>query len=312
MSKNSQNGWPGITKSNDSRLVNHGVITGKVLKGDVFTVLDWAAKEYEKHVEAIRRDWSWGWNYRSIRGALALSNHASATCEDWNAPRHPLGVHPSKTMSKAQISACREIASRTGGVLRWGGDYAGRKDTMHWEINRNAAAVKALADQIRGNVAPIGRPNPVTPPKSDPVWKGLSAKDTTNVQRYLRSTGHYRFAIDGKYQNETRNAVRAFQNDAIKYGGANFKADGEWGPLTQKWMVWVRDVLQPRVDDWAASQRLGHLLGDGHYGPLLNKHVKAVQEDNWKLYVKAGGGTADGQAGPITCKMLGISKDPTH
>lgn len=307
----SQNGWSGITTSSDDRLVNSSDITGKVRAGDVAVILAWIAKEYRQHVEdEIRRDWSWGWNYRAIRGARALSNHASGTAVDFNAPRHPLGVDPKRTMTKAQISGCREIYSRSRGVVRWGGDYAGRKDTMHWEINASAAAVKALADEIRGNVAPVGRPKPK--PNPEPVWKGLSEADTTNVQRYLRSTGHYKGAIDGKYQSQTRSAVKAFQLDAIKYGGASFKADGEWGSLTQSWMVWVRDVLQPAVDDWQASQDLGVLLGDGHYGPLLNRHVKAIQTKNWKLYAKVGGGVADGQAGPITCKLLKVSKDPTH
>lgn len=303
----SQNGWPAVYVSTDSKLTNYSYITGKIRAGDVHTIFMWLAKEYERTVEDIRRNWSWGWNYREIRGGITLSNHASGTAADYNAPRHPLGVSPTKTMTKAQIKACRELASRTGGVVRWGGDYAGRKDTMHWEINRDAAAVRRLADQIRneGSVAPVGKPKPTTKPKPADIWKGISPADAKNVQRALRAMGKYKGAIDGVYGSMTKAAVKSYQQDAIKYGGAKFKADGEWGPLTQRYFEWVRDELQPQIVRWAASERLGKMLQDGHYGPLTANHVAAVQAANPQLYPPSKY-KVDGQAGDATCKAFGI------
>lgn len=81
-------------------------------------------------------------------GASSLSNHSSGTAFDWKAPSHPLGAV--NTFSRAQISTIRAIVNvECAGAVRWGGDYSGRKDEMHFEINKGAAAVSALADRIR-------------------------------------------------------------------------------------------------------------------------------------------------------------------
>ena len=66
-------------------------ITGKVRAGDVYTVFLYLGREFNNRVEGITAAHSWGWNYRAIRGATTLSNHASGTAVDFNAPKHPLG-----------------------------------------------------------------------------------------------------------------------------------------------------------------------------------------------------------------------------
>ena len=88
----SQNGWTAITRSTDSNLVNFPWVTGKVRKGDVYTVLNYVAEQFNKRVEKIDKAKSWGWAYRDIRGASKLSNHASGTAVDFNAPDHWLGA----------------------------------------------------------------------------------------------------------------------------------------------------------------------------------------------------------------------------
>lgn len=297
----SQNGWIAIKSSSDPRLVNFPPVTGKIRKGDIEVIFYWLVAEYEKRVEEIRKDWSWAWSYRNIRGASALSNHAMAGATDHNAPRHPLGVDPTRTMTAAQIRECHKIAAESGGVLRWGGSYAGRKDTMHWEINAGAGAVSRFADKIRaGNVIPVGK---VEPGRVVVVYKGINEAETEKVQTYLTSTGDYDGALDGKYGARTAEAVRSYTRRQNKYGGAKFANDGEWGPLTQKWCEWVRD-LQDAIALTTSSKRLGKLRADGDYGALTNKHVAAVQKNNAKYYKLAGGGVFDGEAGKVTINML--------
>jgi hypothetical protein len=97
----------------------------------------------------------WGYAERPIRGATALSNHASGTAVDLNATRWALGANPSVNLNPAQIGTVRRIVAATGGVVRWGGDYTGRKDPMHFEINNNrteADCARALA-QLRAAFA---------------------------------------------------------------------------------------------------------------------------------------------------------------
>jgi D-alanyl-D-alanine carboxypeptidase-like protein len=83
-----------------------------------------------------------------------LSNHASGTAVDLNADRHPLGTSPSKTFNKDQIAEIHKILAETGHLVRWGGDYTGRQDPMHFEIldgvteARCAARLKVLHSDV--------------------------------------------------------------------------------------------------------------------------------------------------------------------
>lgn len=142
----SQNGW--AAQPSSSGLASLEWITGRVLPGDVYTIFDYFCRRFHQSVEPIRRDHSWGWAYRDVRGASSLSNHASATAIDLNAPSHPLGH--SGTFNATQMRALRPLLDSLDGAVRWGGDYSGRKDEMHFEINAPRALVAAVAAKIRG------------------------------------------------------------------------------------------------------------------------------------------------------------------
>jgi hypothetical protein len=118
-----------------------------VRSGDVATVLMWVAEQYHRTVEPLRAGECWGYYYREISGSATLSNHASATAIDLNAAAHPMGARG--TFTAAQVAAIRAILAYCGGVVRWGGDYAGRPDEMHWEIVGTATSTAALAAKIR-------------------------------------------------------------------------------------------------------------------------------------------------------------------
>lgn len=161
----SQNGWTGIAHSADPRLADFPWVTGKVRSGDVWTVLNHVAERFNTEVEPIVKAKSWGWAYRLIRGAKALSNHASGTAVDFNAPDHWLGEVG--TFTPVQVRAIHSILADCGGVVRWGGDYSGRKDEMHFEINLGAAGsaakVAAAAAKIKGQAASLGSAKPLVP-----------------------------------------------------------------------------------------------------------------------------------------------------
>lgn len=95
----------------------------------------------------------WGWAPRAIRGSTTVSNHASGTAEDLNATRHPLGA--SGTFTRRQARRIRYLLRvRYLGAIRWGGDYQGRPDEMHFEIVKGLRAcerrAKVLALTKRG------------------------------------------------------------------------------------------------------------------------------------------------------------------
>lgn len=88
----------------------------------------------------------WGYANRNVRGSTAVSNHASATAVDVNATRHPLGN--AGTFSRAQVDEIHRILGEVENVVRWGGDYNGRKDEMHFEINASHDRVAAIAARL--------------------------------------------------------------------------------------------------------------------------------------------------------------------
>lgn len=166
MTARSQNGW----SANDrSCIASYSLPGGKVAlrKGDVSVVLLWCALRWHETVEPLVWPGVWGYAERMIRGSSEnLSNHASGTAIDVNAPQHPLGTDPRANFSALEIAAIHAIIDFCEGVVRWGGDYTGRKDGMHLEIVGNAAQVARIAEKIRRRRE---QPAVVVPAKTPPL-----------------------------------------------------------------------------------------------------------------------------------------------
>lgn len=142
----SQNGWPEVTSARDSRLVAIPWVTGPVLAGDVAVVLAHVAERFDAEVEPVDVASSWGWAHRPVRGGADLSNHASGTAIDLNAPAHPLGA--TGTFTDEQVAAIRAILDDVAPAVRWGGDCPDRPDEMHFEIVAGPAAVAGVAARL--------------------------------------------------------------------------------------------------------------------------------------------------------------------
>lgn len=141
-----------FTEGNDDQMVISPWVTGRVLAGDVETVLNHVAARFDATVEPVDPDSSWGWAYRSVRGegddSGDLSNHASGTSIDLNATEHPLGQ--TDTFTDAQVEAIHAILAEVSPVVAWGGDFEGRADEMHFEIVGNPEQVAEVAARLRG------------------------------------------------------------------------------------------------------------------------------------------------------------------
>lgn len=66
------------------------------------------------------------YNYRNVRGASHLSMHAYGAAIDFDAAHNPLGATHGRMPSDV-------VALFKAEGWRWGGDYSGRKDWMHFE-----------------------------------------------------------------------------------------------------------------------------------------------------------------------------------
>lgn len=72
--------------------------------------------------------------YRNVRGRSGLSNHAYGAALDFDAGRNALGSNPRDKIGFEPDDPLVLAFKKEG--WRWGGDYAGRTDPMHFEAER--------------------------------------------------------------------------------------------------------------------------------------------------------------------------------
>ena len=268
----SQNGWTAGTSSQiplSSLAVGAATFPAGVRTGDVYTVLRYVAMQFNATVEALYSPGCWGHNYREISGSSSLSNHASGTAIDVNAPDHPLGA--SGTFTSAQVSAIRTILTRCNGVVRWGGDYSSRKDEMHFEINvpPGDSRLPALAASLGG-----GGGNPTPPSGWTIVRQGDSGFRVSAVQHLLRQRG-YSLSADGIFGSGTASVVRSFQTSS------GLSADGIVGQDT--WTALIVNVQYGSQGEavYGVQKCLsakGYSTGaDGIFGTGTDAQVRAFQ-----------------------------------
>ena len=262
-------------------------------RGDVSTILRYVANRFDREVENLRSGWCWGWAYRRIRNGSQYSNHASGTAIDVNAPEHPLGV--AGTFSAAQVRKIRAILAACDGVVRWGGNYSGRKDEMHFEINKRPGdpAVRRLAAKLGGSAPPP--PPPPPPPASGwPRLRTGSRGFAVKTAQLLLVHAGYRIAADGIFGAGTKNAVVAFQRSR------RLTADGIIGPNTwAKLIVGVRQGSRGyavRAAQTALNAHGARLVVDGIAGAGTRSAIIAFQ--------RRRGLVADGIVGSKTWAAL--------
>jgi hypothetical protein len=87
----------------------------------------------------------WGYAFRNVRGSTdRLSCHSSGSAVDLNATKHPLGKVG--TFPPEKVPMIRALAKKYG--LKWGGDYKGRIDEMHFEVEIAPAKAEALITKL--------------------------------------------------------------------------------------------------------------------------------------------------------------------
>ena len=126
-----------------------------------------------------------GYNNRLVRGSKTVwSNHAWGNAVDLNAGENPMQSTLETSFVASEVTA---LANRLG--MTWGGNYANRKDAMHFEVTvSRPRAMRIIAD-----------------------LNSAQDFDTIGLQRKLSARGYAVGAIDGLYGAMTIAAVKAFQ-----------------------------------------------------------------------------------------------------
>jgi hypothetical protein len=154
-----------------------------------------------------------------------VSNHGSGTALDWHAPRHPLGK--ANTFNPAQRAEIRKILAEAQGCVRWGGDYSGRKDDMHFEVVKDEAACARALAAVRGQSTPTTTPAP----SGGLLQQGSKGPDVATLQRVLNRWYPRlpQLVADGDFGPATKARVMYFQRAARLT-----PVDGIVGPKTRK------------------------------------------------------------------------------
>lgn len=156
----SQNGWHEIsTLGTDNELIPGTATRIRLRKGPAGYVLRHLAAFIDREIEDIdtatgkQRD-DWGYAYRLIRGSKTqLSFHAFGLAEDLNALRHPLGAK--NTWQPWQVARINhELATTYKSLIRWGENYTGRVDGMHFEIIGTPKEIDSLYHELLFSTAP--------------------------------------------------------------------------------------------------------------------------------------------------------------
>lgn len=308
----SQNGWVANDRSKVSSQLVPGTNVRLTVRSDApGQLLIMCAALFDKWVEDIDVSASfgtpddWGYAERPIRGGSDLSNHASGTAIDLNATRHPLGTNPGANYSPAQIAAIHKIVGLTDGVVRWGGDYIGRKDGMHLEINdgqdlascgRALTVVTAVVQQVLGE-NPTPPPTPVPQPAPAPAPSG-DVEQVKKDQFDLTDTGFPTGGIDGVWGPKSVAACEAFQF------AAHLAVDGVCGDNTRtalhKVPSWKPGTESGGYSDLRWQQMLKshgwHIELDGKWGAHSASILRQFQQDK--------GLAVDGIRGPSSWTCL--------
>lgn len=148
----SQNGFPVLSASQTKKWKIPGAGGRHLIlaPGAPGFVLAHFAAWFDRRIEPLDQgQWDeWGWADRDIRGSTTISNHASGTAIDLNAMKHPMGKRDTFT-PRQQRRIRRKLRRTYRGVIRWGGDYTGRPDDMHFEINASYKRVRRIRRRLR-------------------------------------------------------------------------------------------------------------------------------------------------------------------
>jgi hypothetical protein len=212
------NGWSAATNIGTYRVP--GTNTYLPVKRAVAPLLIGFAKEFNDTVQPLHTGWCWGYAYRAVRGYSTLSYHAFGLAIDLNAPIHPLGK--SGTFTYRQRLRINALCRKYG--LRWGGNYSGRKDEMHFECILTPTQAAAKIRSLQGpTIKWPGKPSFY--PRIEPMDPGKTNKQIELLQGRLTKFGAQPGAIDGNYGPSTRRAVSRVQRH---YGGEGSGLMNRW------------------------------------------------------------------------------------
>jgi hypothetical protein len=125
------------------------------------------------------------YNCRAITGGTRTSLHAHAIAADynWNTNPYRSDGRLVTDMPPAMVADGKAIRTKGGApVFRWGGDYGGAKDAMHWEV---IATPAELAAGIDWRTVRMPARDPALPATWPTLHEGDTGPTVADLQRRL-------------------------------------------------------------------------------------------------------------------------------
>lgn len=221
-------------------------------------------------------------NCRPITGGTNFSLHAydpgerftfwsgvsvtSAVAVDINWLRNPYGPKLITDMPPAMVADVKKIRTKNGKqVWRWGGDYTGNKDAMHFEICCSPEDLNTGIDpSTLPGVVPTPTPIPTLPQEEE---------DVTTIMWFDGTAAYAVSGVVAKYISDTASV------DLLKYLGCK-----EVNPVESKWYNTLHIVDGPfmnadskRLEEWGAHLSNGIAAVGAKVGLPLDVNALAAK-----------------------------------
>lgn len=126
------------------RLFGEGSVS---VRTEIVAAVDALDQCLRAHDYRTRKDDTGAYNCRKITGGTGYSLHAYGIALDLNWGTNPYGPDVVTDMPPEMVAAIKAIRTVNGQqVWRWGGDYSGNKDAMHFEVVCTPAALATGID----------------------------------------------------------------------------------------------------------------------------------------------------------------------
>ena len=190
-------GWPSDNSGHMTTVRAGGVAVS--CHREIAPLVAWLLDQTAAGGYGPRHGECWGFANRAIRGTNTPSNHSWGLAIDINAPANPMTDRLVTDMPSWMPDLWKSK------MFRWGGDYRGRKDAMHYEFMGSPDDARRLVAEIGGAPAPVAATG-----SRPTLKKGAKGPDVSHLQDRLNAHGAG-VGVDGAFGPRTDAAVRSFQ-----------------------------------------------------------------------------------------------------
>jgi hypothetical protein len=174
----------------------------------------------KKHNYRFREPSGGTYNCRKIAGSNNYSLHSYGLALDLNPSKNPYSSTLTTDMPKAFRDDIKRIKTGNGKqVFEWGGDWSGRKDAMHWEVDVSRSDLRTGVSHPDTDPEPDPEPDTTEEDFMLPLQKGDGMGDRAHKRQDVRHVQYLwnhlypedQLEADGKFGSTTAAKLKSRQ-----------------------------------------------------------------------------------------------------